>query len=382
MKSILKFTAIALLFGVSLSASAKSWNAEMSEMAKSLSAILPLIFDGQKFEDPANAELLKKEIKNLLTISKSVKDKTQTHGGGKQIGDDPALEYMASQFEGQLEVADESIRAGDPRFARLALRPALSYCISCHTRSSQGPTFPVSPFKQSLESLSSNDKMAIFVATRQYEPALKEFEKTLSSSRGDVHKLESAVRMALAVSVRAKQSPQDALRVLDLVQSSPDLPKSTERLLKPWRASVVSWMAENEKNKATPTLKTAEDLIVKAEASKTYFADSIGDIEYLRATAILHELVRTMKASETRAQAYYALGKCYDALRDLGFWDLQDMYYESCIKDAPHTPLAVRCYGKLDESVTMGYTGSSGTHLPALVSKRLSVLREFAYPKK
>jgi hypothetical protein len=370
--ALVSFSSIAL---------AKTWNEEMKGMAKSFSIIMPLVFDEKAFTDPANTPILKKEIQSLRTTAQSLKEKTSEHGAGKaQIGTDPALEYMAKSFDSQLQLAYDSIDAGELSYARMALRPAFSYCISCHTRTAQGPAFTVSPFQSTIDKLKPMDRIAVYTATRQYEPALKEFGNALRDAHGNLYQIEQATRMALAVSVRVKQSPEDAMRVLDQASTAPGLNKGSERLIKDWKKSVVGWMAEKDKSD-TSSLEKAMGLVKKAEATKEYLADGAGDVEYLRASSILHEYLRSAPTGPKRAEAEYALGKIYDAIRDLGFWDLHETYFEACVRDAPHTDLAKQCFTRYQDSIEMGYTGTAGTHIPAPVNKKMQALRELAYPE-
>ena len=293
-------------------------------------------------------------------------------------GTDPALQYMAREFNAQVEFASESVTAGDLSRARFALRPALSYCIGCHTRSSQGPAFAISPLQKGLDALSSSDRLTVFAATRQYEAALKEYTNVLKDSNRDPVQIERATRLALAVSVRAKQNPADALKVLDQASHSPGLPSSTEERVKAWRSSVVSWMGEKARPANETKLSAAQALIAKAEKKKSFAADTSADIEYLRATMLLHDFLKDNPAASDRAEAEYSIGQAYSVLRDLGFWDLHEIYYEACVRDLPHSKRAESCFEKLHDSTVEGFTGSAGTYVPARVSQRLNELKEMA----
>jgi hypothetical protein len=373
-----------IIIGVVSSSSvafAKTWNENMAAMAKSFSLIMPYVFDEKAFSDPTNTPLIKKEVETLRSISIELKEQVTQHGGAKdQNGNDPSLEYMANAFGSQLDLVLESINAGQLNYARMALRPALSYCISCHTRTSQGPAFKISPFQTTIDTLKPLDRIAVYAATRQYEPALKEFGSALRDAHGNGYQIDQATRLALAVSVRVKQSPEDAIRVLDQAATAPGLVKSSEIQLHVWRKSVIAWMAE--KDKSDFSLEKAKALIKTAEAAKEYPADGSGDIRYLRATAILHALLRDSPEGQKRAETEFALGKCYEALRDLGFWDLHEVYFAACVKDAPHTALAKRCFAKYDESVAMSYTGTAGTFVPTSVDRTLKYLRTLSEPEK
>ncbi|NJM09967.1 MAG: hypothetical protein HC883_03500 [Bdellovibrionaceae bacterium] len=54
------------------------------------------------------------------------------------------------------------------------------------------------------------------------------------------------------------------------------------------------------------------------------------------------------------------------------------MYYTACIEKVPHSGLAEQCFKAYEESITLGYSGSSGTHIPSAVRKHLNNLKEKA----
>src|SRR5690606_6557670 len=103
----------------------------------------------------------------------------------------------------------------------------------------------------------------------------------------------------------------------------------------------------------------------------------------LRASQILHkELELDGQDPTQKAKALYLLGQCYERLMDLGFWELNESYYETCIKIAPHTSQAQKCFDAWDQSMTVGYSGSSGTHIPPPVAKKRSELLKLASPSR
>ena len=65
----------------------------------------------------------------------------------------------------------------------------------------------------------------------------------------------------------------------------------------------------------------------------------------------------------------------------MGFWSLHEMYYERCVRDGAHRPIARMCYEKLEQSLLLGYSGSAGVFLPLSVMKQLKELRELTTVK-
>ncbi len=82
--------------------------------------------------------------------------------------------------------------------------------------------------------------------------------------------------------------------------------------------------------------------------------------------------------TQKKAQAYRLLGRAYDELVIEGFWDLPEVYYEMCIDYAPKTKVAKSCWKSLKENITLGYSGSRGTMIPAHEYKHLEALRKKA----
>jgi hypothetical protein len=116
-------------------------------------------------------------------------------------------------------------------------------------------------------------------------------------------------------------------------------------------------------------------LIAKAKKSPSQGHD---EVYYLRATSILHEFLRKYPESREMPEALYLIGESYTPLQELGLWNLQEKYFQACIKEAPHTELAEKCYKRFEESVIFGFTGSSGTHLPPGLKRQLKLLKSTA----
>ena len=54
------------------------------------------------------------------------------------------------------------------------------------------------------------------------------------------------------------------------------------------------------------------------------------------------------------------------------------MYYEACIRNAPHTEVSGKCYKKYEANVNFGYTGSGGTSIPEDLQTLLKELKKLA----
>jgi hypothetical protein len=73
------------------------------------------------------------------------------------------------------------------------------------------------------------------------------------------------------------------------------------------------------------------------------------------------------------------MGICYLTLDQDFFMDFDRMYLRTCIQEYPKSPIAKKCYNLLEESIYLGYSGSSGTHIPLDVMKELNRFKKRIY---
>ncbi|NDD04385.1 MAG: hypothetical protein EB078_05730, partial [Proteobacteria bacterium] len=157
------------------------------------------------------------------------------------------------------------------------------------------------------------------------------------------------------------------------------------RMADQWKKDAQHWLEDGDaKKKMSPEelIQKAQKLIERASSLQTFPADENGDISYLRASNYLHAALDDNPGSKLRVEALYLLGVAYSALQDPTVWDLDRLYFESCIREAPQTDLAKKCYRRYSDKIYMGYTGSAGTFIPEDEVKRLEELRKLAEGKK
>jgi hypothetical protein len=137
------------------------------------------------------------------------------------------------------------------------------------------------------------------------------------------------------------------------------------------------WVREEQRHKkAKDPIRLARQRIEKAMQIQQFPQDHAGDVEYLRATALLHQALKNHLNKSKEAETLYLLGRAYEVLDDLGSWNLHESYYEVCVRKAPRTAWAKSCFTRLEASIYQGYSGSSGTHLPAHERERLKELKQ------
>lgn len=353
-----------------------AWNVKMQELSVALNKLLPLVSDTKAFNNPTNEAAIKDATSRLKKLSHQVRSLDKPAA-------DPAYESIARMLDEDLARAVSSLATGNRDYARLTIRESIGYCIQCHTQTAGGPNFPKLELGFDPSSLSALGRGDFYAATRQFDRALESYQTGVSDSeyaKRDIFGWERAARSALAIAVRYKQSPDESLKIAKAVQKNKSAPDSLKTAAKSWTRSIADWSKQNKAKNRETGLILAEKLINQAEARQDLSEPQ--DISYLRASAELHQWLsanpKTPAPDANRAKALLLAGRAAEATRELNFWTLHERYYELCIDSLPKSDTARSCYQLLSDSVVTGYTGSSGTNLPADVQQWLSRLSEKA----
>lgn len=355
------------------SGSSPSWPSQMQSLDQSLKEMIPMVYDRKEFADPRN----EKKIRSRMdAFSKSVHNispkKSKT-----LVGEDPLFTFTLNRFRGDLNRAIEGFDSGHKEYSRSVMKSVVGHCFRCHTRNTMGPEFKGGELELTGLRLNRLEKADLLVAGRRYDEALTSLESIIDDSkegRDFPFEVERALRRYLSLMVRVKKEPTRAITKLDTFLERKAVPYYLIEDTRKWRKSLQNWDKARKKKSKNP-ISTAKSMIRKARSGQEYRKDHSADVEYLVATTILHDGLTTMKRASQLAEAYYLLGESYEVLGDLGYWNLHEFYFESCVREWPRGPLARKCYERLEESVFVGYSGSSGVHVPYHEKKRLNELK-------
>lgn len=367
-----------------------SFSEKMQRLSAALNQLLPLISDTRKFNDPANDKVILDSATRLKVLSHQVK-------GAAKPGADPAYDSIAYMLDDDLTRAISALNTGNRDYARMTLRESMGYCIQCHTQKAGGPEFARLELGLNPAELQPLNRADYFAATRQFDQAIQQYLSIVLDRKfltRDLFGWEKATRSALALAVRFKQSPDLAQQVADAVLKNSAAPPSLVVSAKRWKKAIAAWRSEPKSTKslliqAESLLKRAmpapKDADEKSLAPELTFGDMErgSEIEILRASGDLHAWLEQSKGDQNlvgqRAKALFLAGLAAEASKELNFWTLHERYFEMCIQGQPKSSTARACYDRLAESVTLGYTGSSGTHLPEDETERLARLKAIAF---
>jgi hypothetical protein len=242
-----------------------------------------------------------------------------------------------------------------------------NYCVECHTRTQQGPEF-----KLKLDALSSKmsslEKLEYLVAFRQFDQALNEAEKDLLQTKRDnplLWQLDRVARLGLQVAVQYKSDPNAAQKLVSAVEANNNLPYFLRTKTALWKKSLEAW---KKQGKSSQNLEQARKLIL----------EETSEIDSMRGLALLIQLLSIGPKAEELGETLYLTGVAYENLNGISPFSLHEKYFETCIRQVPHTSWSKKCFHNLEESIADGFTGSSGTHIPVDVHVKLEKLRQEA----
>ncbi len=345
----------------------------MQDIAGEVRDLIPFLYNSQAFQDPKNAPRIKLDLKKFAEKTHQITpEMSKAH-----FGQDPLQNFAIEGMKVDLSRALEAFEQGRTEYARNTAKAATVHCFSCHSvaKTGQMAAWDLSGFSN-LE-LAPVEKVDLLVALRRFEEAEKYMEARLKDQnylKDAPFDFETLLRKYFSLMIRIENNPNRPLKELDRILSENKMPVYVADQARGWRTSLREW-SRSLPPKKFDLLEQSRARLKRGRELQQFPKDHTGDVEFLRATQMLHEYLRSQPGVEKRADAYLLLGQAYEVLDDLGYWNLHEVYYESCIKAVPKTDLAKQCYGRFEASVYFGFSGSSGTHIPAPDRERLRVLK-------
>ena len=359
-------------------ASLGEWHNKMHGMANTLTQLMPLTVSQRVFDAPKNADAIKQEMGNLKKIAHSV-DLTQ-----HKPNHDPAMNLMAQRLVENVDEAVLQLEQGNRKYARQLIQGSTNHCISCHTRTDDGRSNMKLSSLANISSLSQVEQVDFLIALRDYDQALKVFEKMVNSPDAQIqhpYEIELAAKKALAIAIRVKRDPKQAGELVSRIIEAQWAPVYLRLNALVWKASINSWKEETalkKTNEQTQFLMAKELLRRGWNANANSPLGQAGLVFFLRASTILHELSGKSQKQPLYGEYLYYSGLAAEALRDTNLWTLQDAYYEACIRFSPRSTLAKKCYLRLETLQFSAYSAEDGTRLPHSVQRRLIELRDLS----
>jgi hypothetical protein len=342
------------------------WNASMQNLKQDMISIQHFIFDQAEFEKPENQAFLKKQIHQLAETSKNIKHDPVVYTK------DPTVRFVATQFADELQRADENFKAGWSDYSRWQLVKVTSYCLECHTRMKDGPSFnPENSTRSYFTQLPIASRIEFMMAFRQFEPAFKlvleNLKENKSEQKVDV-KSDRIAHLGLLIAVQYMQDPEKANQLVTAIDRNSSLPEYLKKANRTWKKSLAQW----NPNKLLNNLPDV----------KAVYAHRLSEVDDMIAVPALLRILTSPLNREELGETLFMTGQAYENLHRFSYISLHENYYESCVRQASHTKWGLICYKKLSDSIAEGYSGSAGVKIPVEMKQRLESLKKVVEESK
>ncbi len=323
----------------------------------------------ERFFDPANAEAIKKLIGEIQVGFHS------SQNLDKKYSDQPGFETNISIVSDTLRQVARDMENEPTDYDLLRLRAISQNCFGCHSTYK-----PDSSFAATVPSDIESDLIAkanYLAATRQFDLARKAYIAAALNTE-DTRSPIQPLRQWLVLETRIYDEPTSAITELD------SFLKARKKLRGFERGEIQSWLDGLNRWKRDavplPPVRKAEFLLRQTINSPEPAYAKTPEVEVLRASGILHRAFAENSIPQNdRGQALYILGLSYSKLPLFFPDELPEFYLEACVRENPNTTVARSAYSLFKEIITLGYTGSGGTHIPGDILAKVDELYRIAH---
>jgi len=341
----------------------------MAEIVESLHVVFPLSLDGTQFSDSENRAVVDAALNRLASNAKRL----EGHGTNQDVG----FAYLSGSLERYSLDIRERFSEGRVDEARFLLRHLTDTCVACHSRLPDGQKHSLGKRlteDSAIAALPREERVQFEVATRQFDRALATYESLFTDASVSIAELDLSGNLEsyLEICLRVQEDPGRAIANLKKLAARKDLPSRVQPRLNSWIEALRSLEEASAKNAIEKARALVEPVLQDSRVS--------GNSELVRliaASGLLHRYVTsTSDSAEQVGEAYYLLG-VIESRVGRSFWASQtEFFLETAVRMGPKQDYADDAFALLEEFLVSGYTGSSGTHVPPDVVKRLEELDE------
>jgi hypothetical protein len=346
------------------------WQATMRDIFQALITVFPVSLDAQQFQDPAQQQRILAALRTLAQQAEHL----ASHGQGVP----PHLDFLRRLLASEAQTVLQRYEQAQYQAAQFALHHLTERCFACHSKLPTSRRFALGQrflAEVPLASLPLKERARLAVAVRQFDTALELYEMLFQSpaiTAGELG-LMGAFEDYLKIVVRVYNDGGRALRTLETFRQRPDVPFYLTEYLDSWVSALKEVYAMAAPDDILPYART---LIRAGQQRNRFLADRLGLVHFVAASGLLHRYVDTRTVTGTPlAEGYYLLGVAESYISRTLWMSETEFFLETAIRLAPQSVHARKAYAFLEEYVLVGYTGSSGLHLPADIQARLAELR-------
>ncbi len=346
----------------------------MNQFLEEMIALREFFTSTPKFTDEANDKKISSHLKKMSTTA-------------KKAAHDPILNQENFKFswhvlENHIAETERVYHSGNKSYARWMMSSTISVCMTCHTQI-PAASRSLKKFEEFSSFATPSDKADFYFATRVFDKAADIYDSIIQNypkNKATAEQVENALERQVTYYSRIKRDSGAALEKLKIYSENKAIPTFL-------RNNIAAWIPQFEGlKKQTPIdpksigekemLNYAKERLNSKKQDEMVEANSPWLITYLHVSGLLYEFLNHHPNTEKTPEILYLLSICERSISQDFFYSLADLYLRECITRYPSQPVAKQCYSEYEKAILFGYTGSSGTHLPAGVKEDLKSLKK------
>jgi hypothetical protein len=346
----------------------------MNQMFNEIFTLKPFIVSETAFSDPKNATTIDKSLKHMIEVSKNINHEMQIKRSG--------FEISGKVLSQQLREVDQVFLAGNKDYSLWMLKSTLSVCMNCHTQLPAASTHFTTMNKGHILTNPFEEAEFLFVI-RNFDEAMKLYQNAIDgypANQVTVDSLEKMVTRQLFYYVRVRRNMDELAKAFDGDLKNSKLPKRLHEKIEGLKSAALKM-----KKDSYPVFSSAQESEVRKYVETNLKEELAGNfsfnqperqIQYLKISSVLYEYLQANPGTHLKPDILYWLSFCEARYSHQLSYSMPELYLKQCVLEFPKNPVAKKCLADYQELVTMAYTGTSGTHIPAEVAKELKTMEE------
>jgi hypothetical protein len=347
----------------------------MAEIVDALRVLLPLSLDDGRFQDPSNRATVDNALEKLARNARQL----ESHGSSQEVG----FAYLSGSLARDSVDIRTRFSGGRVAEAQFLLQHLTDTCVACHSRLPDDRAHPLGKRlteDATIAALPREERVQFEVATRQFDRALETYESLFSDPATSLAEVDLTgdLESYLELCLRVQGDPDRAISQLRALAAREDLPARLREPIKVWIDSLQS-LGNDPEGSAIVRARGLIDPVI--DETRVYDPSQL--VRLIAASGLLQRYVASTTDPATQVgEAYYLLGVVESRI-GRSFWASQtEFFLEAAIRMGPTQAYAEKAFDLLEEFLVSGYTGSSGTHVPADVTQRLDELSQLMLSAK
>ena len=343
----------------------------MRAIFQALTTALPLSLNAEQFQDEANRPAIHQALQALADNAARLSNHAQ---------DVPArFDFLRQSLNSNAQEALDLFEQGHSEESRFLIHQLTDNCFLCHSRVPSSRPFPLGKHLLDhvpMSQLSPHERVRLAVAARQFDTALTTCEALFRSDDISATEIDLMAFFEdyMRIAIRVNNDFARVIKTLEDFRQRSDVPRYLDQQLMGWIDSLKT--LQDGLGQGDELLRGRE-LIQQGQHRNRFLADRQGLVYFIVASSLLHRYVNTGTESKPKlAEAYYYLGVAESYVPRTSWISETEFLLETAIRLAPTSPYGKKAFAFLEEYLIVGYSGSSGLHLPSDVKRRLDDLRQ------